>query len=205
MLPVITTPIKTIGQKSNWQYQKVTALYVVKSNTLWVKLQITLGSLCLKLSSPMCRSLCLGARPLKMLTAAWIVSSYFFILSKSSSIGIFLSVSTSLRFKISHWSICPWVYLSNFPFVYPLIHPCTSLQPPVPVSLTSFSSKVECLLCSVGPLEGWIICLRHTTCQSHRTSLSHCLIWSHWLERIFIIIYGITKDQRIVSSTYHQH
>lgn len=138
-----------------------------------------------------------------------IVNLYSFILKKKSIYSfsflfnwdISLSMTISLRLKNHtpiHLSLGLFIHCSIYLTTHPSMHfsPQASL-----ISLTSFSSKVECLLCSVGPLEGRIISLSHTARQSHCTSLSHCLVWSHWLERVFIIICGTKKHNSIVSSS----
>lgn len=54
--------------------------------------------------------------------------------------------------------------------------------PPSP--FTSFLSKVQGLLCSVGPLQWRVVILCHPAGQRHCAPHRHRLIWGHWLQGV---------------------
>lgn len=52
--------------------------------------------------------------------------------------------------------------------------------------LTSLLSKVQGLLCSVGPLQWRVVILGHPAGERHCAPHGHRLIWGHWLQGVVV-------------------
>lgn len=53
-------------------------------------------------------------------------------------------------------------------------------------NFTSLLSKIQGLLCSVGPLQGGVVVLSHPAGQRNCAPSGHCFIWGDWLQGIVI-------------------